>query len=164
VILEIVQYPDARLATPCEPVADVAAVVGLISEMFETMYAAPGRGLAAPQVGVLARVFVMDAGWKSGTKTPRVCINPEIVTVSKETVTGPEGCLSAPGIEVQLTRPARITLDYTDQMGVRQREDLTGFDAICAQHELDHLDGTMHFDRLDAQTRAGLIQDYEATL
>lgn len=159
--LEIVQYPDARLQTPCAPVADVTEVADLIRDMLATMYEAPGRGLAAPQVGVLKRVFVMDAGWKEGAKTPKTCINPEIIAASGR-VTGPEGCLSAPGVLAQVERHAEITLAYTDAAGLRQQETLSGFEAICAQHELDHLDGKMHFDRLTAKARQDLIADYEA--
>ncbi|WGW04958.1 peptide deformylase [Tropicibacter oceani] len=161
-VLPILTWPDPRLSRVCDPVSDVAAVAPLIVDMFETMYAAPGRGLAAPQVGVLARVFVMDAGWKSGDKTPLACINPAIVETSEARVSGGEGCLSMPGIEVQVPRFAEVTLAYTDPEGRDCRRRLTGFEAICAQHELDHLDGTLHVDRLDADARALALSEYEA--
>ena len=161
-VLEILRWPDPRLSTVCAPVADVAAVQGLIDDMFETMYAAPGRGLAAPQVGVLARLFVMDVGWKDGAKSPVVCINPEIVEASEAVVSGSEGCLSIPGISADVTRPARITLRYLDRDGQAQVAPLDGFAAKCAQHELDHLDGLVTFDRLAADERSALIAQYEA--
>ncbi len=125
--------------------ADVAVLVG---DLFETMYDAPGRGLAAPQVGAMVRVFVMDAGWKDGEMTPRACINPEITGASDERVTGPEGCLSIPGVTAEVVRHARIRLAYTDLAGEVQEVDLAGAEAIVAQHEIDHLDGKLFIDYL----------------
>ncbi len=159
---EILRWPDPRLGTVCAPVSDVASVAGLVADMFETMYAAPGRGLAAPQVGALVRVFVMDAGWKSGEKTPLACLNPRIVAASDRLVTGEEACLSIPGVTAEVTRPDAITLAFTDPEGAAQVLELTGFAATCAQHELDHLDGLVHFDRLEPAARAALVADYEA--
>ncbi|KMK65857.1 peptide deformylase [Puniceibacterium sp. IMCC21224] len=161
-VLPILAWPDARLSTVCVPVVHAADVADLVHDMFETMYAAPGRGLAAPQVGALVRVFVMDTGWKTGEKTPLVCINPEIITASETVAEGDEGCLSILGVTACVTRPTEITLAFTDVDGVRQRRDMTGSEAICAQHELDHLDGLVTFDRLGAQARAALIAQYEA--
>jgi peptide deformylase len=161
-VLPILRWPDPALSAVCAPVGSVATVRGLIADMFETMYVAPGRGLAAPQVGVLTRVFVMDAGWKTGEKTPFVCINPEIVAASDAVAAGDEGCLSIPGVSASVTRPVAVTLAYTDLDGVRQTADLTGFEATCAQHELDHLDGLVTFDRLEPEARAALIAEFEA--
>ncbi|WP_136440025.1 peptide deformylase [Pacificoceanicola onchidii] len=161
-VLEIVQWPDARLARLCAPVSDIEALKADIRDLFETMYAAPGRGLAGPQIGLMSRVFVMDAGWKDGTKTPLACINPEITERSDEKITGPEGCLSMPGVTADVVRHARITLAFSDLIGARQSMEMTGAEAIIAQHELDHLDGVMHFDRLETQARAALLKDYEA--
>lgn len=160
-VLPILQWPDPRLNTRCDPVGagDISA---LIADMFETMYAAPGRGLAGPQVGAMLRVFVMDVGWKDGEKTPMACIDPEIIWRSEETATGPEGCLSMPGVLAQVTRPAEIRLAYTDQAGVLREDHLTGFAAICAQHEFDHLNGTMHFAHLPETERDRLLADYGA--
>nr|WP_254899069.1 peptide deformylase [Thalassococcus arenae] len=155
-------WPDPRLAQPCAPVGDPASVAALIDDLFDTMYAAPGRGLAAPQVGAMQRVFVMDIGWKQGAPTPLVCIDPRILTASDDTATGPEGCLSMPGITAQVTRATRITLAFTAPDGSAQRRDLDGFAAICAQHELDHLDGRMHFDHLGPAARAALLAEYRA--
>jgi len=159
---EILLWPDERLKQPCETVADVAEVEQLVTDLFETMYDAPGRGLAAPQVGVLKRVFVMDAGWKEGDMVPLACINPEIVEVSEETASGPEGCLSIPGVTAQVRRPVRVRMAFTDLSGARQERDFEGSEAIVAQHEYDHLEGLVHFDRLDPQEAKALKLEYEA--
>ncbi|MDA7425126.1 peptide deformylase [Thalassococcus lentus] len=161
-VLSILRWPDACLSQVCEPVAQASDVADLVEDLFETMYDAPGRGIAAPQVGVMKRVFVMDAGWKTGDRTPRVCINPVIESASETKVPSSEGCLSFPGITVAPQRHERIVLQYTDLDGVRQSAELDGFEAICAQHELDHLDGLMHFDRLDPDARAAHLKEYEA--
>ena len=159
---EILLWPDERLKQPCETVADVAEVEQLVTDLFETMYDAPGRGLAAPQVGVLKRVFVTDAGWKEGDMVPLACINPEIVEVSEETASGPEGCLSIPGVTAQVRRPVRVRMAFTDLSGTRQERDFEGSEAIVAQHEYDHLEGLVHFDRLDPQEAKALKLEYEA--
>lgn len=161
-VLPILRWPDARLATVCDPVEDPHAVKALAEAMLETMYAAPGRGLAAPQVGVLARMFVMDVTWKEGKASPMVCINPEIVAVSDERVSGEEACLSIPGVSAQVQRHAAITLRWQDVAGVWHEAELTGFSAICAQHEYDHLDGLVIFDRLEDEARVALEREYEA--
>ncbi|MCA0849088.1 peptide deformylase [Salipiger thiooxidans] len=159
---EILLWPDERLKQPCETVTDVSEVEQLVTDLFETMYDAPGRGLAAPQVGVLKRVFVMDAGWKEGDMVPLACINPEIVEVSEETASGPEGCLSIPGVTAQVRRPVRVRMAFTDLSGTRQERDFEGSEAIVAQHEYDHLEGLVHFDRLDPQEAKALKLEYEA--
>lgn len=159
---EILLWPDERLKQPCETVANVVEVEQLVTDLFETMYDAPGRGLAAPQVGVLKRVFVMDAGWKEGDMVPLACINPEIVEVSEETASGPEGCLSIPGVTAQVRRPVRVRIAFTDLSGTRQERDFEGSEAIVAQHEYDHLEGLVHFDRLDPQEAKALKLEYEA--
>lgn len=146
-ILPIRIWPDPVLSQVCAPVGAVSdAVRALAADMLETMYAAPGRGLAAPQVGVGLRLFVMDAGWKDGTPTPRVLVDPRVLAVSDERTTHEEGCLSLPGQPVQVTRPARIRMGWTDLDGMPREEDLAGFEAICAQHEYDHLDGRLILD------------------
>ncbi|MBT54321.1 MAG: peptide deformylase [Mameliella sp.] len=159
-LLPILKWPDPRLAQVCTPVDDRAAVEQLVTDMFETMYAAPGRGLAAPQVGGTTRLFVMDAGWKEGDMTPLACLNPRISATTDVTAIATEGCLSVPGVSADVSRPAEITLAYTDLTGTAQEVTLTGAAATIAQHELDHLDGIMHFDRLDPTARAVLLADY----
>ncbi|WP_226551066.1 peptide deformylase [Celeribacter naphthalenivorans] len=158
---EILLWPDARLSTSCAPVDEITDDIRtLVSDMFETMYDAPGRGLAGPQVGAMLRLFVMDATWKEGEKSPLVAINPEIAGFSDETCEMDEGCLSIPGITATVTRPERITLSWTDLDGQRHAREMTGAEARIIQHEYDHLDGLVHFDRIDAKTRARLEEIY----
>jgi len=154
-ILPLVTWPDERLTTPCAPAVADAATRQLAADMLETMYAAPGRGLAAPQVGHMIRLFVMDTSWKEGNPNPRVLLNPEILWRSDTLVTGPEGCLSIPGITAQVPRAAAVRLRWTDLDGQEFHEILTRFDAICAQHEADHLDGILMLDRLPPESRIG---------
>ena len=158
-VLPIRLWPDPVLQQVCRPVT--GDVSGLVADMFDTMYDAPGRGLAAPQVGRALRLFVMDVTWKDGPGTPMVCINPEIIVVSDAMAGGEEGCLSIPGVTADVTRPAEITLRFTDATGARQEQRLTGMAAKCAQHELDHLDGTVIFDRLAPEAAAALRTAYE---
>ncbi|MBU2959362.1 peptide deformylase [Citreicella sp. C3M06] len=157
----VLLWPDPRLTQPCAA-ADPATIKALVGDLFETMYDAPGRGLAAPQIGVLQRVFVMDAGWKDGEMTPIACIDPEITEVSKETATGPEGCLSIPGVTAQVRRSVWVQMRFTDLAGVRQERRFEGAEAIVAQHEYDHLDGLVHFDRLSPEDAKALQCSYEA--
>ena len=161
-VLPILRWPDPRLATPCTPATPDAATRALAEDMLETMYAAPGRGLAAPQVGALIRLFVMDVAWKEGHPAPRILLNPEILWSAATTATGPEGCLSIPGLTADIPRATEIRLRWTDVDGHRHEETLTGFAAICAQHEIDHLDGRVTFDRLPPAQRAALEAAYLA--
>ena len=150
--LDIVLHPDPRLAQACAPVGAVdEATLALARAMLDTMYAAPGRGLAAPQVGVLKRLFVMDAGWKQGAPAPRICIDPEITWTSPEQVVMEEGCLSIPGQPRRLSRPARIRMAWTGADGTRAEHALDGAEARIAQHEHDHLDGVLILDRPAAE-------------
>lgn len=160
----ILLWPDPRLAQVCAAVgADAPAdLEDLVGDMFQTMYEANGRGLAAPQIGVMRRIFVMDTGWKAGGMQPMVCIDPEILEQSQSTGVMTEGCLSIPGVTAEVTRPEAITLAYTDLSGAPTEARLTGAEARCAQHELDHLDGKVHFDRLEPPRRAALEQAYAA--
>ena len=159
--MPILRWPDARLATYCDAVDDPLAMKDLAQDMLDTMYAAPGRGLAAPQVGVLARMFVMDVTWKEGPESPVICINPQIVVRSEDRVCGPEACLSIPGVSAEVERHAAITLRWQDVDARWYEAELTGFEAICAQHEYDHLDGLVIFDRLEGEARLALARKYE---
>ncbi len=161
-ILPILRWPDPRLATVCAPAVPGEALNALAADMLETMYAAPGRGLAAPQVGALLRVFVMDVGWKAGTPTPEVVVNPEILWSSPDLAEGPEGCLSIPGVTAHVTRPRAITLRWTMLDGTLREDTLTGFAATCAQHEYDHLDGIVTFHRLTPEARAQAEAEFAA--
>lgn len=160
-VRDIVRWPDPRLSTICAPVPQVDAQVrALAGDMLDTMYAAPGRGLAAPQVGVMLRLFVMDVEWKDGPSAPRVFINPEIEGVGDEQATQREGCLSIPGLSFEVSRPTEVRLSWTDVDGLRQSEAFTGFAATCVQHELDHLDGIVTFDHLSPEMRAKFETEY----
>ena len=142
-MLTIRLHPDPVLRVPCAPAAgDVAA---LAQAMLAAMYAAPGRGLAAPQVGHAIRLFVMDAHWKDGLPDPRAFRNPELVWTSEETAVAEEGCLSIPGIPRRLRRPVACRLRFDGPGGPRE-ERFEGLAARCALHELDHLDGRLILD------------------
>ena len=158
-LLPILRWPDPCLSTVCLP-AEPASLRDLAADMLQTMYAAPGRGLAAPQVGRTVRMFVMDTTWKEGRPNPRVVVNPEIPWRSDQLATGPEGCLSIPGITADVTRPVAIRMIWSDLEGARHDEVLTAFDAVCAQHEYDHLDGLVTFDRMSPDLRARLLSGY----
>ena len=140
-------HPDDRLRQLCAPVLFVDdALRGLIADMFATMYDANGRGLAAPQVGVLSRMFVMDATWKVGEPTPMAFINPEILWASQELQRNEEGCLSIPETPVYVKRPERVEVMWLDTDGNQQRGAFEGFEAACICHETDHLDGVLILD------------------
>lgn len=154
-VLPILHWPDPRLAQTCAPLGAVTSEVrALAADMLETMYAAPGRGLAAPQVGAMLRLFVMDVAWKDGPADPMVLIDPEVLWLSDERAVGPEGCLSIPGVVAEVERSRALRLRWTGLDGVRVEALLEGFAAVCAQHELDHLDGIVTLDRLSPDARA----------
>ena len=158
---QIVLWPDPRLGGVCDPVGDIDDEVrSLAADMLETMYDAPGRGLAAPQIGDLRRIFVMDPTWKEGLRAPMVCINPQITPLDTEVVESAEGCLSIPGISARVSRSAGVRMRWVDLDGAAQSAELTGFAALCAQHEVDHLDGIVTLDRVDEAQRANLISEY----
>ncbi len=155
-ILPILIHPDPRLKKRCAPVENISSEIGQLAEnMLETMYDAPGVGLAAPQVGILKRLFVMDCV-KEDDADPRpiVLINPEIVSTSAEMSTYEEGCLSIPEHYGEVTRPARVVMRWTGLDGKPQEEEFDGLWATCAQHELDHLDGKLFIDHLGAIKRS----------
>ena len=164
-VLPIVRWPDPRLSTPCAPVGEPDdALRRLAADMLETMYAAPGRGLAGPQVGVLRRIFVMDVTWKEGEPDPMVFLDPEIVWRSPETRIAGEGCLSIPGVVAEVERAAEIDVTWRDLDGARRSARFDGFAAICIQHETDHLDGLVTFDRVPPEARAALESAYAQVL
>lgn len=162
---DIVLWPDARLTEVCAPIETITPdVETLAADMLETMYNAPGRGLAGPQVGTMHRIFVMDVEWKEGLPAPMVFINPEIEARSATQSVQSEGCLSIPGIMVEVSRPAEVTLRWTDLDGKAQRRMFSGFAAACVQHELDHLNGVMTLDHLPVKARASAEADYMKAL
>lgn len=123
-----------------------AGLVALVSDMFETMYAAPGRGLAAPQIGESLRVFVIDTTWKEAEPTPRAFVNPAIIAASPIQAAGPEGCLSIPDRSFVVERPAWVDGAWQDPDGTPKTARLEGIEAICFCHELDHLNGVLITD------------------
>lgn len=147
-VLPVLPFPDPMLRRICEPVGllDWTALCQLAGDLLATMYAAGGRGLAAPQIGVPHRIFVMDAGWKTGTSIARVILDPQILQRGDSWEVLTETCLSLPDRPVAVSRPSRITLGCFDMMGDAQRHELTGIEARIAQHEADHLDGRLILD------------------
>ncbi len=149
-IRPILIHPDPRLKKPCAPVEAVTPEIrALADDMLDTMYDAPGVGLAAPQVGVSVRMFVMDCVKEDGAEPrPMVLINPEITWASDEVSTYEEGCLSIPEQYADVTRPERVRMRWTGLDGTAQEAEFDGLWATCAQHELDHLDGRLFIDHL----------------
>ena len=151
-LLQILEFPDPRLRTRALPVKQVTArIQTLIDDMFETMYAAPGIGLAASQVDVHERVIVMDLS--DDHSAPRVFINPEIKVIDEDLGSYDEGCLSVPGFYETVQRPKVITVEALDRDGNPFTEELDGLMAICLQHEIDHLEGKLFVDYLSALKR-----------
>lgn len=146
-ILPIVQFPNPVLAMKCQPITEVTdSIRSLAADMGETMYKAPGVGLAAPQVGEPVRMVVVDVSEEKNNLL--TLINPVITEKSDEEVTGEEGCLSLPGIWEKVARSTSIVVKFTDLQGNEQELHAEGLLAICIQHELDHLDGTVFIDHL----------------
>lgn len=146
-ILKILEFPDPRLRTVAKPVGDVDETIKtLVADMFETMKAANGIGLAASQVDVHQRVIVMDLG--EDDIGPRVFINPEIEVLDDSTNPYDEGCLSVPGFYETIDRPAHVIIRALDGEGNRFEEEAHGLLAVCIQHEIDHLEGKLFVDYL----------------
>ena len=136
---------------PVEGVDD--ALRALMDDMLETMYAAPGIGLAAVQIGEPKRVIVMDLAREGEEPRPRYYVNPEIVWASEETAPYEEGCLSVPEVYDEVERPARVRLRYLDYQGNAVEEEADGLFAVCIQHEMDHLEGVLFIDHLSRLKR-----------
>jgi peptide deformylase len=150
-LLNVLEFPDPRLRTRAEPVRVFdAALARLIDDMFETMYAAPGIGLAATQVDVHRQLIVMDLS--KDANEPQVFINPEILAREGSTVTE-EGCLSVPGIYDEVQRAERVRVRALDRQGQPCERDLDGLLAVCLQHEMDHLNGKLFVDYLSEMKR-----------
>jgi len=163
-IRPIVEVPDPRLRQISSPVEEVTDEVReLVSDMFETMYDAPGIGLAAIQVGVPKRILVIDLQEPEEeggepVKDPRVFINPEILTTSDEEVPYTEGCLSVPDQYADVDRPDRIRARWLDLDGKVREEDIDGLLAVCLQHEMDHLNGVLFIDHLSRLKRDMILK------
>ncbi len=152
---DILTVPDPRLKLVSEPVAGAVDddLRALMDDMLETMYAAPGIGLAAIQIGVAKRVIVMDLAREGEPPAPRYFVNPEIIWRSEETAPYSEGCLSVPEIFDEIERPARVRLRYLDYHGAAVEEEADGLYAVCIQHEMDHLEGVLFIDHLSRLKR-----------
>jgi peptide deformylase len=152
--LPILTAPDPRLKTKAKPVERVdEGVRQLMDDMLETMYAAPGIGLAAPQVGVSKRVLVIDLAKEGEPPAPMKLANPEILWVSDEDAVFEEGCLSVPEHYADVARPAGVRIRYLDYENEIREIEASGLLATCLQHEIDHLDGILFIDRLTALKR-----------
>jgi len=153
-VLRIRTIPDDVLRIVCDPITQFnPSVASFADDLLETMYAAPGRGLAAPQVGVAQRMFVMDPTWKSGTYAPQVLVNPVVASVSREQASMKEGCLSIPEVLTKVTRPSTVSLRWVNISGEPQEGTFTGFAAACVQHEIDHLNGILFIDHLEKEMK-----------
>jgi peptide deformylase len=158
-ILEILVAPDPRLKTRAMPVAVVDdRIRRLLDDMLETMYAAPGIGLAAPQVGEALRVVVVDIAQKDGVRAPLRMVNPEIIWASEDRVPYEEGCLSLPEHYADVTRPRQVRVRYLDETGAAHELEAEGLLAVCVQHELDHLEGTLFVDHVSALRRGMILK------
>jgi peptide deformylase len=157
--LPILIAPQPLLKTRARPVAaaDGETVRALIPRMFATMYKAPGIGLAAPQIGTLLRLAIIDLQ-ADDKPAPLVLINPEVVAQSKELSTREEGCLSLPGQYADVTRPAIVKVRYLDETGAKREIEADGLLSACLQHEIDHLDGVLFVDHISALKRNMLMR------
>jgi peptide deformylase len=160
-IRPILIHPDPRLKKVCEPVAEITDDLRrLADDMLETMYDAPGVGLAAPQVGVTKRLIVMDC-IKDGPPEPMALFNPEVVWASEDQAVYEEGCLSIPEIYNDITRPAEVQVRWLDRDGKLQERQFAGLWATCVQHEIDHLDGKLFIDYLGPLKRQMITRKME---
>ncbi|WGI22518.1 peptide deformylase [Amylibacter sp. IMCC11727] len=154
-VKQILIHPDPLLKKQCAAVDTVSPEVQTLArDMLDTMYDAPGVGLAAPQVGVLSRIFVMDCTAKEEEPEPLVLINPQVVWTSEETSVYNEGCLSLPEMYEDVERPAKAVMQFLDIDGAQQEREFDGLWATCAQHELDHLNGKLFIDYLSGLKRS----------
>ena len=151
----ILIHPDPRLKKVCDPVSDVSDELrALADDMLETMYDAPGIGLAAPQVGVLSRLIVLDCVKEEGAAPrPIVMFNPEVTASSAEMGSYEEGCLSIPEQYAEVSRPREVDVSWVDRDGKLQSERFDGLWAVCVQHEIDHLNGKLFIDYLGPMKR-----------
>jgi len=157
--LDIIAVPDPLLKTKSTLVGTVDDDLRkFMDDMVETMYAAPGIGLAAVQVGVAKRVLVMDPDGDADNPSPIFMVNPEVIWSSPIVSTYNEGCLSVPEQYAEVDRPSEVTVRYLDYAGILQEETLDGLKATCVQHEIDHLDGVVFIDYLSRLKRSMIVK------
>jgi peptide deformylase len=163
-ILPIITAPDPRLKVKAARVTKVDdGVRRLIQDMLDTMYAAPGIGLAAPQVGVARRILVVDCARDGAARQPHKLINPELIWQSDDSVTVSEGCLSLPEHYADVARPNAIKLRYQDEQGEMRVLEASGLLATCIQHEMDHLEGVLFVDHISALKRGIILRKLAKT-
>jgi len=158
---EIIKLPDKRLRLKSEPVARIdSGIRKLVDDLFETMYDAPGIGLAAIQIGIAKRVITMDLSKKDEAEQPQVFINPEIAWAADETSKYEEGCLSIPEIYEEVERPAKVKVKYLDIDGKQHEIEATGLLATCLQHEIDHTNGVLFIDHISRLKRDRIVKKF----
>ena len=161
-IRDILILPDQRLRLKSEPVKAIDKDLRkLVDDMFETMYAAPGIGLAAIQIGVPQRVVIMDLAKKEDPKDPKVYINPEVTWVTDEKATYEEGCLSIPEYYEEVERPNAIKVSFLDLDGNEQVIEADGLLATCLQHEIDHVNGVLFIDHISKLKRDMVMKRFK---
>lgn len=164
-VREILILPDKRLRLVSKPVAKIdSATRALVEDMFETMYDAPGIGLAAIQIGEPRRIVTMDLAKKDEPKAPRVFINPELIGTSDDKKTHEEGCLSIPEYYEEVERPASVKVRYLDLDGKQHEIDTDGLLATCIQHEVDHLNGVLFIDHISKLKRDRVVKKFTKAL
>src|ERR1700693_3418812 len=157
----IIKLPDKRLRLKSEPIQKIdAGIKKLVDDMFETMYDAPGIGLAAVQLGIAKRVVTMDLSKKEDDSKPLVFINPEVTWTSDEKATYEEGCLSIPEYYEEVERPAKVKVKYLDRDGKPHETEAKGLLATCLQHEIDHINGVLFIDHLSRLKRSLIIKKF----
>ena len=163
---DIVLSPDPRLKQECAPIDEITPEIRALAErMLDDMYAADGCGLAAPQVGELVQLVVIDVDWGAGDKNPYVLINPRIVESSEETRPFEEGCLSFPGITVEVERPVGVVVHAENLDGDTMRYEASdNLLAVCLQHEIDHLHGVTMVDHLPLLKRMSKLREVERAI
>jgi peptide deformylase len=160
-VRDILKLPDKRLRLVSEPVKNIdAGIRALVDDMFATMYAAPGIGLAGIQIGVDKRVVVMDLSKKDDTHKPQVFINPEVTWASQEKATHEEGCLSIPEYYEEVERPSEVKVKYLDLDGKMREISADGLFATCIQHEIDHTNGVLFIDHISRLKRDRVIKKF----
>jgi peptide deformylase len=158
---DIITLPDKRLRLESEPVKRIdAGIRKLVDDLFETMYGAPGIGLAAIQIGVAKRVVTMDLSKKEEDHKPQVFINPEVTWTSVEKSKYEEGCLSIPDYYEEVERPAQVKVKYLDLDGKEHEIEAKGLLAICLQHEIDHTNGVLFIDHISKLKRDRIIKKF----
>ena len=160
-VRDIIKLPDKRLRLVSEPIKRIDdGIRKLVEDMFDTMYKAPGIGLAAIQIGVSKRVVILDLSKKEDDHKPLVFINPEVIWTSEEKSKYEEGCLSIPDYYEEVERPAKVKVKYLDLDGKTHETEVKGLLATCLQHEIDHINGVLFIDYLSRLKRSLIIKKF----